>query len=265
MNPRILTLTTDFGTDGPYVASIKGIVLGLAPGTQLVDVSHQIAPQNILEGAFVLASVLDSFPQGTVHLAVIDPGVGTSRKLKAVEVAGQWLLGPDNGLLGGVCRHRSIEGIWEISNPSIRRPLVSNTFHGRDILAPAAAYLLCGGHADVLGPRCVTVQELEVLSPQMQGSEIIAEVVYRDRFGNLITNVRSEQLAGRPPGDWSVQVSGVTIAGLVRTYGERSAGELVTLAGSTGWMEIAQVNGDAGQALDAGPGTTVWFRCAEER
>ena len=218
MTLPILTLTTDFGSDGPYVASMKGIILGLAPGTQMVDVSHQISPQNILEGAFVLASVLDAFPPDTVHLAVIDPGVGTNRKLKAVRVAGQWVLGPDNGLLGGVCRQRPVDGIWEISNPMIRRPVVSRTFHGRDILAPAAAFLLCGGNPAELGPRHEHVLELTTLQPRIQGQEIIGEVIFRDRFGNLITNVRHEELSGRPSSDWQVQISGTQIAGLVQNW-----------------------------------------------
>src|SRR5258707_4917500 len=118
VRPGILTLTTDFGSDGPYVAAMKGIVLGLAPGTQLVDVSHSIAPQNILEGAFVLAGIVDAFPPGTVHLAVVDPGVGTDRRLVAVLVADQWFVAPDNGLLGGVVRNRQPSIIREISNPA---------------------------------------------------------------------------------------------------------------------------------------------------
>ena len=265
MKPGILTLTTDFGPDGPYVAAMKGVVLGTAPGTQIVDVSHLVTPQNILEGVFVLGCVLDSFSPGTVHLAVIDPGVGTNRKLKAVQVGGQWLLGPDNGLLGGVCRQRTIEGIWEISNPSIRRSVVSSTFHGRDILAPAAAFLLNAGSPDQLGPRCDSVLDIQMPEPLARGPEVTGEVIYRDRFGNLMTNVRSEHLVGHPPGSWIVEVAGVKINGLVRTFGERSAGQLVTLVGSSGWIEVAQVNGDAGQTLAVGPGTSVWFRASEER
>src|SRR3954463_5146298 len=135
MRPGILTLTTDFGIGGPYVAAVKGVVLGLAPGTQIVDVSHTIAPQNILEGAFVLAGIVDAFPAGTVHLVVIDPGVGTDRKLIAARVSEQWFVLPDNGLISGVTRMHEPEQIWEIRNPAVRRAVVSNTFHGRDILA----------------------------------------------------------------------------------------------------------------------------------
>src|SRR5690242_19030671 len=144
MSPGIVTVTTDFGIGGPYVAAVKGVILGLAPGTQLVDVSHTIAPQNILEGAFVLAGIVDAFPAGTVHLAVVDPGVGTDRRMIVAKVAEQWFVLPDNGLLSVVARSRAASGIWEIANPAIRRPKVSPTFHGRDIFAPAAAHLLRG-------------------------------------------------------------------------------------------------------------------------
>src|SRR6516165_4008401 len=123
MKPGIVTLTTDFGL-GPYVASMKGVLLGMAPGTQLVDVCHTISPQNILEGAFVLAGIVDAFPPGTVHLAVIDPGVGTDRRLIAVALADQWFVLPDNGLISGVVRGRTPAGIWEITNPAIARPKI---------------------------------------------------------------------------------------------------------------------------------------------
>src|SRR5271169_4480827 len=121
MKPGILTVTTDFGLSGSYVAALKGVLLGLAPGTQLVDVCHTISPQNILEGGFVLAGVVDVFPAGTVHLAVVDPGVGTERRLIAVELAEQWFVLPDNGLITGVALGRTPSGIWEITNPAIRR------------------------------------------------------------------------------------------------------------------------------------------------
>src|SRR4051794_18877817 len=126
----IVTLTTDFGTLGPYVAAMKGILLGMAPAVQLVDVCHTISPQNILEGAFILAGIVEAFPEGTVHLVVVDPGVGTDRKLIAMSVGEQWFVLPDNGLVTGVTRQRQPRGVWEITNPAIRRPNVSATFHG---------------------------------------------------------------------------------------------------------------------------------------
>jgi S-adenosyl-L-methionine hydrolase (adenosine-forming) len=256
----ILTLTTDFGTHGPYVAAMKGIVLGLAPGTQLVDVSHAIAPQNILEGAFVLAAIIDAFPPGTVHLAVIDPGVGTERRMVAVAVSGQWFVAPDNGLLGGVVRGRRVEQIREISNPAIRRRVVSHTFHGRDIMAPAAAHLLRGDDPAELGPARDGLITLANFEPRDDDHGVVGEVIFRDAFGNLITNVPAERLATAPAGAWTVEIAGERITGLHRTYGEQPPGTLIALPGGTGWIEVAVVNGDAARQLTAGPGTTVWFR-----
>ncbi|HEV3122791.1 MAG TPA: SAM-dependent chlorinase/fluorinase [Isosphaeraceae bacterium] len=260
MAPAILTLTTDFGLDGPYVAAMKGIILGIAPGTQLVDVSHAISPQNVLEGAFVLAGILDSFPPGTVHLAVIDPGVGTERRLVAASVADQWFVLPDNGLLSGVILNKPAAGIWEITNPAIRSRTVSNTFHGRDIMAPAAAHLLRGGNPADLGAKTDKLITLTNFAPREDESGLVGEVIFRNAFGNLITNVRSDRLAAFTPGAWTLEIPGAKIQGLCRTYGDRPPGTLIALVGSTGWIEIAVVNGDAARLLTAGPGSTVWFR-----
>lgn len=260
MRSGILTLTTDFGAEGPYVAAMKGIVLGLAPDVQLVDVSHAIAPQNILEGAFVLAGILDAFPAGTVHLAVIDPGVGTDRRLIAANVAEQWFVVPDNGLLSGVLRGHVPTEIREITNPAIRRREVSATFHGRDILAPAAAHLIRGGKPSELGPLRDKLITLANFEPRADDVGLVGEVIFRDAFGNLITNVPAERLATAPPDAWSIELAGERIEGLRRTYGEQPAGTLIALQGSSGWIEIAVVNGDAARQLTAGPGMTVWFR-----
>ncbi len=260
MTQGILTLTTDFGTEGPYVAALKGILLGLAPGICLVDVTHAIAPQNILEGAFVLSGIVDAFPIGTVHLAVIDPGVGTDRRLLAAEVGGHYFVLPDNGLLSGVVRNHPPSGLWEITSPAVRRRAVSETFHGRDIMAPAAAHLLRGGRPDELGPPLSKFITLTNFEPRPDEHGIVGEVLFRDAFGNLITNVRAEHLAGRPPEAWSLELAGSRIDGLCRTYGERPTGTLIALVGSDGWVEVALVNGDASRYLGAGPGATVRFR-----
>ncbi len=260
MRPGILTLTTDFGSGGPYVAALKGVVLGLAPGTLLVDVCHAVSPQNILEGAFVLGAIVDAFPAGTVHLAVVDPGVGTERRLVAASVADQWFVLPDNGLLSGVLHNRTPAGIWEITNPTIRRPAVSPTFHGRDILAPAAAHLLRGGDPAELGPPLAKSIMLRNFEPTQHEHEIVGEVIFRDAFGNLITNIAAERLASAPSEVWSVEVAGARIEGIGVAYAERPTGTLMALIGSCRWLEIAVVNGDAGRQLTAGPGTTVWMR-----
>ncbi len=260
MNRPILTLTSDFGRDGPYVAAMKGVVLGLAPDVAIVDVSHAIAPQNVLEGAFVLAGLADVFPPGTVHLAVVDPGVGTDRRLVAVSVAEQWFVAPDNGLLGGVVLGREVAGIWEITNPALWRSRISSTFHGRDILAPTAAHLLLGRSPDDLGPKRHRLVTLTNFQPRHDEHGLVGEVIYKDAFGNLVTNVSVSRLGSDSPESWIVELAGETIDGLCRTYGDKPPGSVVALAGSCGWIEIAIVNGDAARSLTAGPGTTVWFR-----
>ena len=262
MRARILTLTTDFGSDGPYVAAVKGVVLGLAPDARLVDVSHSIAPQNILEGAFVLAGIVEAFPPGTVHLAIVDPGVGTDRRLIAVSLAEQWFVLPDNGLITGVARGRAPSGIWELANPALRRPTIAPTFHGRDILAPASAHLLNGGDPAELGPVRTRLHLLRNFDPVCDENGWVGEVIFRDTFGNLVTNLSAEQVASRPRGDWVLEVAGNRVEGLVNTYGDRPPGTLVGLVGSAGWIEFAIVNGDAAHHLGIAPGATVRLRHA---
>jgi S-adenosylmethionine hydrolase len=260
MKPGILTLTTDFGIGGPYVAALKGVLLDLAPGTQFVDVCHTISPQNILEGGFVLAGIVDVFPKGTVHLAVVDPGVGTERRLIAVSLADQWFVLPDNGLITGVARGRTPGGIWEITSPAIRRSVVSATFHGRDILAPASAHLVRGGDPAELGPPRDKFISLRNFEPNPDNDGFVGEVIFHDAFGNLITNVNADHLADFPRDGWVIEIAGERIEGILRTYGDRPAGSLTALVGSSGWVEVAVVNGDAARQLTAGAGTTVWFR-----
>ncbi|WP_165064638.1 SAM hydrolase/SAM-dependent halogenase family protein [Paludisphaera rhizosphaerae] len=260
MNPGIVTLTTDFGLEGPYVGAMKGILLGLAPGVAMVDVCHSITPQNVLEGAFVLEGIVTAFPEGTVHLAVVDPGVGTPRRLLAVKAAGQWFVLPDNGLITGVARANGVEAVWEITNHRLARRVISPTFHGRDVLAPAAAHLLKGGPPSELGAETSKYIMLRNFEPTPTEHGCIGEVIFRDAFGNLITNIKDDQLADRDAGGWIVEVGGRRIEGVTRTYGESVPGSLIALLGSSGWVEVAVVNGDAGRLLSAGPGTTVWLR-----
>jgi S-adenosylmethionine hydrolase len=208
----------------------------------------------------VLAGIIEAFPAGTVHLAVIDPGVGTDRRLIAASIAGQWFVLPDNGLLSGVARGRSHEGIWEISNPELRRGKVSATFHGRDILAPAAAYLAQGGDPARLGPSLSNFIRLRNFEPTPDSHGFVGEVIFKDSFGNLISNINIDHLAGSSLDDWVVEIANQRVEGLCRTYADRPTGTLLAVVGSSGWVEVAIVNGDAARYLSAGSGTTVWVR-----
>jgi S-adenosylmethionine hydrolase len=252
----ILTLLTDFGHNGPYVAAMKGVILSALPSAHLVDLSHSITPQNVLEASFVLASTFEYFPPDTVHLAVVDPGVGTDRWLVAVRAAQQWFVLPDNGLISGVLRSHSVEHIWRITGQTIRLPRISSTFHGRDLLAPAAAHLAAGGPATELGPRTNDLIKLDLFEPSKDERGFIGEVIFRDPFGNLITNVERKRLGNDR---WRIEIKGVVIPRLSRTYADGAPGSLIAIEGSAGWMEIAVVNGDASRRLEAGPGTTVHF------
>ncbi len=263
MRNGILTLTTDFGPDGPYVAAMKGVILGLAPSAQMVDVCHRIAPQNILEGAFVLASILDAFPPGTVHLGVVDPGVGTDRRLIAVSVADQWVVAPDNGLVGGITLSHKPDGIWSIESPMIRRPVVSHTFHGRDILAPAAAHLLLGLDPDDLGPRLSKLVALANFEARVVDRGFLGEVIYRDTFGNLVTNIKGDQLGLDRLDDWCVEIAGERITGLAHTYGDRPSAPWSPWSEAPAGSKSPRSTAMPPRSLRAGSGTTVWIRRRE--
>ncbi len=255
--PRILTLTTDFGADGPYVAAMKGVILGHVPDARLVDVSHAIEPQNVREAAFVLSSIIDDFPRGTVHLAVVDPGVGTSRRALVVSAREQWFIGPDNGLVPLALREDETLDARVLVNPTIRRPRVSATFHGRDVFAPVAAYVLRGGPITELGPRAHDIVRLPAFTARQEERGLLGQVLFRDRFGNLITNVPAASLVGKPLDSWTLSIGDESIAGISRTYGDHRPGTLIALGGSGGMIEVAVVQGDAATRLGAGPGAEV--------
>ncbi len=186
--------------------------------------------------------------------------MGTDRRLIAVAVGDHYFVVPDNGLIGGVLRGRNLKGIWEICNPSLRRPNVSATFHGRDILAPAAAHLARGGDPAELGPSLANIVLPSSLEPVEDEAGIVGEVVFLDSFGNLITNIPRDRLGSVASPGWSVEILGQSIDGLIRTYGECPPGSLVALIGSSDRVEVAVVNGDAARRLKAGRGTPVRLR-----
>jgi S-adenosylmethionine hydrolase len=253
--PRpIITLTTDFGSSSPYVAQMKGVILGINPDAHIVDITHAIPPQDIAAGALALREVLPAFPEGTIHVAVVDPGVGTARRIISGATRGQRLIGPDNGLLSWC---GELAEVHEVSNKKIFRPEVSNTFHGRDIMAPVAARLSLGTDAATLGPPATSWVHLPWPAVDVSPQRIRGEVISVDAFGNLITNIRRE--------DWDraeceapiIRLSEAHIHGLSCTYGESPAGHLVAVFGSGELLEIAEVNGHAARRLAVGRGAPV--------
>jgi S-adenosylmethionine hydrolase len=257
----LITLTTDFGEASPYVAAQKGVILSINPAARLVDLSHQIPPQDVRHAAFFLAAALPYFPPSALHVIVVDPGVGSERAILYVETAGQRLLVPDNGcwtFLKGETPPRVVR----LAEPRFWRPQVSATFHGRDIFAPVAAHLSLGLNPSELGPPAAEWVRLTIPVPQAGMNSIRGEITFVDHFGNLITNIPAERL--QPP-----DVLGVGRHTCrrrfrwVRTYADAPPGTLVALASSTGFLEVAVVQGNAARKLRATVGMPVvvgWAR-----
>jgi len=255
----IITLLTDFGLSDGYVASMKGVILTLCPEVRIVDITHQVPAFDIRSGSYLLKTVCDAFPRDTIHLGVVDPGVGTERRALAVRMeCGRILIGPDNGLLSWVLSMRKDWESRSLENPETWRQVVSHTFHGRDLFAPVAAHLACGVRFESFGPTC-SPHTASWVCAEWKGGDLFGEIVHIDHFGNLITNITEQDLGGwEEPTSWGVSLPGVaTVTGLSRTYGETPAGRLVALIGSSGHLEIAVSQGSAAKALSVGTGSPV--------
>lgn len=261
---KLVTLLTDFGLKDGNVGVMKGVILGMAPDTHIVDLSHQISPQDVREGALILARSVPYFPAGTIHVAVVDPGVGTARRPIAAQIGAQRFVLPDNGLLTLLLERAEgqVESgeparveIVHLDRPRYWLPQVSQVFHGRDIFAPVAGHWVSGVPLHELGTPVYDPVRLEFPRPQPTPTGWRGEVIHIDHFGNLSTNIRYEHLGEAPVA--RVRICGVEIAGMIRTFGERSPGDLVALYGSTGNLIICQVNGSAARQLGAVVGEPV--------
>jgi S-adenosyl-L-methionine hydrolase (adenosine-forming) len=263
--PPLVTLTTDFGAASPYVAAMKGVLLGVNPEVRIHDLSHAIPPQDVRHASYFLAGCVPYFPAGTIHVCVVDPGVGTKRALLLAEAGGQFLLAPDNGCLTGALA--ALHGkpvVRRLGEPRFWRNPVSSTFHGRDILAPAAGHLSLGVKPAEFGPTVADWVRLENPEARIEKNRIRGEVIFIDDFGNLITNIRGEMIRARP----EVLVVGKRALRQfhwVKNYAEASPGELVALISSEGWLEIAIVQGHAARKLGARVGTLVSVGFRHER
>jgi S-adenosylmethionine hydrolase len=266
----IISLITDFGVQDEYAGLMKAVILGIDPAAVIVDVSHAVRPGDIAQAAFMLESTFGHFPPGSIHLVVVDPGVGTPRALLCLEAHAHRFLAPDNGVLSLVMGPPAAMSLRRLDNPAWQRTPVSTTFHGRDIIAPAAAHLSRGADIRELGPEldpdAVTMLTGLRARPSADG-RITGRVVHIDRFGNLITNVHAAAIrkaeAVSPGRSLAVWIGGQVIAGLSRTYADGDPGRPLALIGSRGYLEIAVNGGNAQQVFGIRPGDAVTLGTVE--
>jgi len=254
----VITLTTDFGTGSPYVAAMKGVILSINPMAALVDITHDIRPQDVRQAALVLDDVTGRFPPATIHVVVVDPGVGTDRAIAYAEIGHRRFVAPDNGVLSRVARRIPPSNLIRISEPEYWLEPVSATFHGRDIMAPVAARVGSGLDPNKLGPPLEKLVMLDWPEPVASPGKIEGEIIDVDSFGNLITNVDAELLAQVPDFRQArVQLGEYQTDGISTTYADRPQAALIALLGSSGRLELAIVGASAAKTLGAAVGDRV--------
>lgn len=255
----IITMLSDFGLSDSYAASMKGVILSISPESRIVDISHLIEKYDIIAGAFTLASVVDYLPKGTVHMAVVDPGVGTRRRGIAISSSKCYFVGPDNGLLIPAALRMGILEVRSISEEKIGVGKVSGTFHGRDIFAPVAAHLAREGKFRDIGPRIEDFIRLQLPKPIITQHTIMGQIIHQDSFGNLITNIETEALRKINTGSQiAIEFNDRKMMIKIRpSYGHGEPGELLATVGGTGFLEISVNQGDASKHTGAGKGTEI--------
>jgi S-adenosyl-L-methionine hydrolase (adenosine-forming) len=260
----VITLLTDFGTADYFVAAMKGVILSRNPQACITDITHEIPPQDIEAGAFILLTACSFFPPGTIHVAVIDPGVGSSRKPILIEAGGQFFVGPDNGLFSYVCDRLPATRIFHLTNGKYFLEPVSQTFNGRDIFAPVAAALSTGIKPQELGTEITDYVRLKSLAPETsRNSEINARVIHIDRFGNCVTNITRIELSPEQiNAGATLRIKGKTIKSFRNYFNEKTASrdKIFAVWGSAGFLEIAAANQSAAKLLNIQRGDSVIVR-----
>ncbi len=254
----VITLTTDFGSGSPYVAAMKGVILSIHPAATIVDLCHDVLPQDVRRAALLLDDVSDWFPAETLHVAVVDPGVGTSRAIVYARIGRQQFIAPDNGLLSRLAARMPPAKLIRLEDPAYWLPHVSSTFHGRDIMAPVAARLALGLEPERLGPLLERLTSLDWPEARLSPARIDGVLIEIDSFGNLITNITAELLAGRPTDRRACVVCNIYETwGIFHAYAEQPQGTLVALIGSSNRLELALVGQSAARRLGIGLGAAV--------
>ncbi len=256
---KITTLTTDFGLKDPYVAEMKAAILSILPNAIIVDITHDVAKFNIRMGAYVLASAVPYFPKGSVHVAVVDPGVGTRRRSIVMQTKRGFFVGPDNGILVLAAEKEGVTSVNELANPRFMLPQVSNTFHGRDVFAPAAAHLLNGVKPSEFGSEIPEAVKPEFARVTRRNGVLVGEVLHVDGFGNIITNIREKEVAQSHVTDAvSVKLPSCKMKlKFCKAYGETKPNEPLVLIGSHYFLEIALNQGNAAEKFKTQAGDKV--------
>lgn len=238
----IITLLTDFGWGDGYIGAMKGVIFGINPDCRIVDLAHHIPSHDVMGAALVLGQTYNFYPSGTIHVVVVDPGVGGKRRPLVLEAADYLFVGPDNGCFTSVLKQEQGVQAYELTEERFRLPRVSHTFHGRDIFAPAAAHLSLGVATSAMGPAVdiKTLTTLSIPNPVVDGTILLGEVIRVDSFGNLVSNI-SPEILGEFAGDETceIEIKGEKIKGLKSSYEAGGEGEVIALWGSAGFLEIA--------------------------
>ena len=258
MKNSVITLLTDFSTKDHYVASMKGTILSINPKCTLIDITHHVSPHDINEGAFILANAYSFFPKGTIHLSVVDPGVGSPRRPILIVTPNYLFVGPDNGLFTFALKREKVKKVVALTNQKYFFPHMSTTFHGRDLFAPVAAYLSLGVKPNEFGPELNSWVELDFEKPKIRRGKLIGEILHIDAFGNLISNINKEELFHFVKDHSFVnRIGGRTIQGLKKGYWEGKRNEPMALMGSGGFLEISVREGNAQKMLKVKKGDRV--------
>jgi S-adenosylmethionine hydrolase len=255
----VITLTTDFGLDDPEAGVLKGVIWKIAPTVHIADLSHAISPHDILEAALLLSRAVPFFPDSTIHVAVVDPGVGTSRRGIVAQLGSQYFIGPDNGLLSLLLSKAEASSqpisFIHLDRPEYWLPEVSNVFHGRDVFAPVAAHLAAGVPFSLLGTSINDPVRLDIPTPVPIPGGWLGQVIHIDHFGNLSTNLNASYINTEK--EVMINIKGEQINGLVSAFGERRSGTLIALLNSSGSLAISVVNGNAALSLGAMVGDKI--------
>ena len=255
-----ITLLTDFGTTDTYVGQMKGVIAGIAPNAHVIDLSHAVPAQDVMNGAIRLESAVDAFPDGSIHVGVVDPGVGSARRAIAAQTERFTFVGPDNGLFTAVWQHHPPKRIMHLNNPAYHRAVVSATFHGRDVFSPCAAHLAAGAPLEDMGEPLDSPVRLNIPEPTATGDALALTVLCVDAFGNLITNMTEATLAAYEDLSHAVLIAGAGRAhGIRRTFADVPEHEAVAYVGSSHRLELAVRNASAAMRFGVHPGDTIWL------